>query len=48
MMADRKVSVRPGGDKPADPRGVTTIHISNSTNVAIGSPMQQLTRKIRI
>jgi hypothetical protein len=38
MMADRKISVRPGGDAPADPQGVTTIHISNSTNVAIGSP----------
>lgn len=37
-MADRKISVRPGGDAPADPQGVTTIHISNSTNVAIGSP----------
>lgn len=37
-MADRKVSVRPGGDTPADPQGVTTINISNSTNVAIGSP----------
>jgi len=38
MVADRKISVRPGGDAPADPQGVTTIHISNSTNVAIGSP----------
>jgi hypothetical protein len=38
MMADRKICVRPGGDAPADPQGVTTIHISNSTNVAIGSP----------
>jgi hypothetical protein len=38
MMADLKISVRPGGDAPADPQGVTTIHISNSTNVAIGSP----------
>ncbi|WP_156409031.1 hypothetical protein [Mycobacterium sp. Root265] len=37
-LADRKVSVRPGGQEPADPQGVTTIHVSNSTNVAIGSP----------
>lgn len=37
-MADRKLSVRPGSQTPANPQGVTTIHISNSTNVAIGSP----------
>ncbi|WP_445167021.1 hypothetical protein ACTXG7_24860 [Mycolicibacterium sp. Dal123E01] len=37
-MADRKLSVRPGGATPADPQGITTIHISNSTNVAIASP----------
>ncbi|CDO33313.1 hypothetical protein [Mycolicibacterium porcinum] len=37
-MADQKLSVRPGGETPADPQGVTTIHIRNSTNVAIGSP----------
>ncbi|GAA2790922.1 hypothetical protein [Mycolicibacterium pallens] len=36
-MADNGISVR-GGNKPADPQGVTTIHISNSNNVAIGSP----------
>jgi DNA invertase Pin-like site-specific DNA recombinase len=36
-LADRGTSVR-GGDAPADPQGATTIHISNSTNVAIDSP----------
>jgi hypothetical protein len=36
-LADAGKSVR-GGDAPADPQGATTIHISNSTNVAIDSP----------
>jgi hypothetical protein len=36
-LADAGRSVR-GGNKPADPQGMTTIHISNSTNVAIDSP----------
>ena len=36
-MADNGKSVR-GGNKPADPQGATTIHISNSNNVAIASP----------
>jgi DNA invertase Pin-like site-specific DNA recombinase len=36
-LADAAKSVR-GGNKPADPQGTTTIHISNSTNVAIASP----------
>ena len=36
-LADAGKSVR-GGNEPADPQGTTTIHISNSTNVAIDSP----------
>jgi DNA invertase Pin-like site-specific DNA recombinase len=36
-LADTAKSVR-GGNQPADPQGFTTIHISNSTNVAIDSP----------
>ncbi|STZ41268.1 recombinase family protein [Mycolicibacterium gilvum] len=36
-LADAGKSVR-GGNAPADPQGATTIHISNSANVAIGSP----------
>lgn len=36
-LADAGRSVR-GGNTPADPQGSTTIHISNSTNVAVGSP----------
>jgi DNA invertase Pin-like site-specific DNA recombinase len=36
-LADAARSVR-GGNQPADPQGITTIHISNSTNVAIDSP----------
>ena len=36
-LVDAEKSVR-GGNTPADPQGVTTIQISNSTNVAIDSP----------
>jgi len=36
-LADAGKSVR-GGNTPADPQGVTTIHIGNSTDVAIESP----------
>lgn len=36
-LADTGRSVR-GGNTPADPQGATTIHISNSTNVAVASP----------
>lgn len=36
-LADAGRSVR-GGNAPADPQGTTTIHISNSTNVAVASP----------
>lgn len=36
-MADAARSVR-GGSAPADPLGMTTIHIGISTNVAIDSP----------
>src|SRR5262249_40681342 len=36
-LADAGKSVR-GDNAPADPQGTTTIHISNSTNVAIASP----------
>lgn len=36
-LADIGRSVR-GSNTPADPQGATTIHISNSTNVAVASP----------
>ncbi len=36
-LADAGRSVR-GGNTPADPQGITMITISNSTNVAVGSP----------
>lgn len=36
-LADAGKSVR-GGNTPADPQGITIINISNSTNVAVGSP----------
>jgi len=36
-LADAGRSVR-GGNTPADPQGITMINISNSTNVAVGSP----------
>ncbi len=36
-LADAGKSVR-GGNSPADPQGATTIHISNSANIAIDSP----------
>lgn len=36
-LADAGQSVR-GGNTPADPQGITMITISNSTNVAVGSP----------
>jgi hypothetical protein len=46
-LADAGKSVR-GGNSPADPQGATTIHISNSTNIAIDSPGAQQSYSVSV